>query len=75
MSSGPFFLRTNPYPQPRNTHLAHSDGYWHLFDVRGALVAVADDQASTVRVSVAPEKGVWIATKFFREPSKEKDYP
>jgi NTE family protein len=22
MGSGPFFLRTNPYPQPRNTYLA-----------------------------------------------------
>jgi len=59
----------------RGRLLAHSDGYWHLFDDKGVLVAIADDQAPTVRVSLAPEKGVWIATKFFREPSKQKDYP
>lgn len=37
-----------------NRLVAHADGYWHVFDKDGNLLAIPDDDAGTVRVTSEP---------------------
>jgi hypothetical protein len=38
-----------PHP-PKRYLVAHSDGYWHLFDENNDLLSIPDDQVSSVRI-------------------------
>jgi hypothetical protein len=42
---------------PKGYLVAHSDGFWHLFNEKNQLLSIPDDEVSSVRVIGASDRG------------------
>jgi hypothetical protein len=54
----PEAARAGMLPPPIEGHLvAHSNGFWHLFDKNNELLSIPDDRVSSVRIASKTERG------------------